>query len=149
MHVYQSTVSAEAPLWMSEIICAPSFNETDPMGVVWHGNYLRFFESAREALFDALNYGYKEMNRTGYIWPVVETKIKYRLPWMLEEKARVIAKIAEYENRLRIKYEIRRERDGKLLTAGETVHMAFDLENKAALLETPEVFRKKLGLLDK
>ena len=86
------------------------------------------------------------MNRTGYIWPVVETKIKYRLPWMLEEKASVIAKITEYENRLRIKYEIRRERDGKLLPVGETVHMAFDLENKSALFETPEVFRKKLGL---
>ena len=47
-----------------ELIINPSFHEVDPMGVVWHGNYLKFFEKAREALFKDLHFGYAEMKQS-------------------------------------------------------------------------------------
>jgi acyl-CoA thioester hydrolase len=41
------------------------FHDTDAMGVVWHGNYFRYFEIAREALLKQFNYGYRQMQASG------------------------------------------------------------------------------------
>lgn len=71
------------------------------------------FESVREALFRAIDYGYQDMTTSGYIWPVVDVKIKYCQPWLLEEKAKVTAEIIEHENRLKIRYCVVRLSDGK------------------------------------
>lgn len=124
----------------------PSFHDVDPMGVVWHGNYLRFFERAREELFRRFDYGYRKMQETGFIWPVVDVEVKYRAPWMVEEPAEVTAGIVEYENRLVIQYEIRNTETGKLMTKGRTVHMAFDLKTKKGLLVCPDILFEKFHL---
>lgn len=130
--------------WTVSSVMAPSFHDTDPMGVVWHGNYLRVFESVREALFRAIDYGYQDMTTSGYIWPVVDVKIKYCQPWLLEEKAKVTAEIIEHENRLKIRYCVVRLSDGKTLTKSEINHMAYDIHKKEALFVSPKIFLEKL-----
>ena len=49
----------------AEVVLTVSFHDCDPMGVVWHGNYFRFFEVAREALLRSINYSYGEMAASG------------------------------------------------------------------------------------
>ena len=89
------------------------FLDVDMMGVVWHGNYFRYFEIAREALLNQFNYGYRQMKASGYLWPVVDTRVKYRHPLTFEQRIRVRAHIEEVENRLRIAYQIFDAQTGK------------------------------------
>ena len=47
------------------------FYDLDPMDVVWHGNYVKYMETARCALLSKIQYDYTEMVKAGYAWPVV------------------------------------------------------------------------------
>ncbi len=129
----------------TEIEITPSFNDTDPMGIVWHGTYIRFFERAREQLFRRFDYGYKAMKESGYAYPVVDLHIKYRRPWHLEEKATVKVTLTEYENRVATEYRVTRF-DGTLLTVATIVQMAVDLKTHEGLLESPTILFEKLGV---
>ncbi len=140
----QEGLNESVSKFSASIECLPSFHDVDAMGVVWHGNYLRYFEKAREELFRRLDYDYREMKLTGYIWPVVDIRVKYRNPWMLEEPAKVTATIIEYENRLKIEYTVVRKKDGVLLTKGFSIHMPLDVEKNVAILESPDILFSKL-----
>ncbi len=94
------------PRFTAEVELTIPFHDIDMMGVVWHGNYFRYFEIAREALLNQFNYGYRQMKASGYLWPVVDTRVKYRDVITFEQRIRVRARIEEFENRLRIGYEI-------------------------------------------
>src|SRR5262249_46894893 len=63
-----------------EIPLSPAFHDLDPMNVVWHGNYVRYFELARCALLQQIDYDYPQMRDFGYAWPVVDMRIKYVRP---------------------------------------------------------------------
>ena len=128
-----------------EIVLTPSFHDVDPMGVVWHGNYLRFFEKAREALFSDLNFGYKEMLASGYSWPIIEVRIKYRRLALLEMPIKISAEIKAYENDLNIEYEARNCENDQLLTWGMTRQMAYDIEKKQGCLVSPQILFDILG----
>lgn len=128
-----------------EIVISPSFHEVDPMGVVWHGNYLSFFEKAREALFADLHFGYKEMMDSGYTWPVIEVQIKYRRPALLQTPIVVSAEIKGYENDLKIEYEVKDLETNKILTQGMTRQMAYDIKKKQGCLVSPAILFKVLG----
>ena len=56
------------------------FGDTDQMGVVYHGNYLRFFEASRAALLRGVGHSQKTLDDWGIALPVVEAHCRYRLP---------------------------------------------------------------------
>src|SRR5690606_8463621 len=118
----------------------------DPMGVIWHGNYFRYMEVAREALLDSLDYGYIRMNESGYVWPIVETQVKYVAPVMFGQKLRVTATLTEYENRLRIEYEIFDAETGERTTRARTTQIAVNRETKEMCFESPAILFEKLGV---
>lgn len=122
----------------------PSFHDCDPMGVVWHGSYIRFFERAREALFKTLDYDYHTMSETGFVWPVVDMRVKYKAPLLIDTEADVSCEIVEYENRLVLKYVVTDE-SGAVLTEALIKHMAYDLAKKESLFVSPRVLFEKLG----
>lgn len=118
------------------------FYDVDPMNVVWHGNYPRFFEAARSALLDLLSYNYPDMEKSGYLWPIVDLHIKYIRPLTLLQKILVEATLVEYENRLIIEYCIRDESTGQLLTKGKSTQVALNAQTHELQFETPEVLRQ-------
>ena len=122
-----------------------SFHDCDPMGVVWHGNYFRYFEVAREALLRSINYSYAEMSASGYVWPVVDTRVKYRLPLRCEEAIRVEASISEYENRLRIDYVIRNAA-GQVTTKAHTLQVAVSASTQEMCFVSPDILLQRLGV---
>nr|WP_314983537.1 thioesterase family protein [uncultured Pantoea sp.] len=129
----------------AEVVLTVSFHDCDPMGVVWHGNYFRFFEVAREALLRSINYSYAEMAASGYVWPVVDTRVKYRQPLRCEETIRVSAQITEYENRLRIDYEVRNAAD-QITTKAHTLQVAVEQESQALCFVSPDILLERLGV---
>jgi acyl-CoA thioester hydrolase len=112
------------------------------MNVVWHGNYFRFFEQARSALLDLLDYNYPQMKDSGYVWPIIDFRIKYIRPLFLLQNVIVEAELVEYENRLKIEYRIFDEASSDLLTKATSIQVAvrdgcqeLEFESPVALLE--------------
>ncbi|NOU41368.1 MAG: acyl-CoA thioesterase [Methylotenera sp.] len=102
------------------------FHDVDAMNVAWHGHYVKYFEIARCALLRLFNYDYPEMKASGYLWPVVECHLKYVRPALYNQQLRVEATLLEYENRIKIGYEIFDAGSGERLTKGHTVQVAID-----------------------
>src|SRR5215475_1777275 len=100
----------------AEAITQAQFYDVDATHVVWHGNYARFLELARCALMEKIGYSYPEMARSGYLWPIVELRIKYVRPVRMAQQIRLSATLLKYENRLRIDYRIVDAANGGLLS---------------------------------
>lgn len=121
------------------------FYDLDPLNIVWHGNYARFFELGRSSLLDRIAYNYKEMRESGHAWPVVDFHVRYYRPFRLNQSVDVTAGIVEWENRLKVNYLITDVDTGQRLTKGHTVHVAVEVSTEEMLWETPPILRKKLA----
>ena len=64
-------------LFESEYELRVSFEDLDLMGIVWHGNYMRYLEQARCDMFSKLKYTYIDMKKDGFAYPVAKMKVKY------------------------------------------------------------------------
>ncbi len=130
--------------WVHELHIAPQFYDCDPMFVVWHGHYLKYFEQARAELLGSLNYGYRQMLESGYLWPIVDLRLKYVRSAKLLQPLTVRAEIVEYEHRLKLDYRITSE--GETLTRGYTVQVAVDAKTQELQYVTPRVLWERLGV---
>lgn len=79
-----------------------------------------------------------------YIWPIVELQVKYVRPVRYAQRIRVEARLAEYENRLKITYICRDEETGGIVTKAHTVQLAVDIKTQELSLESPSVFLNKV-----
>ena len=100
------------------------FHDADPMGVTWHGNYLRYWELARAALLGKIGYGYSQMGESGYLFPIVDVRIKFIKPTTFGQRVRVKASLEEYLNRLKISYLITNPSSGEKISTGFTIQVA-------------------------
>jgi acyl-CoA thioester hydrolase len=102
------------------------YAETDQMGVVYHSNYLIWFEVGRVELMRALGFDYKEMEIKDDTFIVVaDVHCRYLHPARYDELLTVRTRIVEAKNRtLKFGYEIFRQPDNKLLAEGDTLHVA-------------------------
>lgn len=125
------------------------FHDVDPMGIVWHGNYLKYFEVARCELLNTFNFGYLEMAESGYAWPVIDTRIKFVQPVVFDQRIIVTSTLKEWDYRLKIDYVIRDKETAKRLTKGYTIQAALDRETNELCLPTPDILKTKLGNLIK
>jgi len=132
----------------AESLVRVEFFDLDPMEVVWHGNYARYLEIARCELLNRIGYNYPQMAESGYLWPIVDMRIKYVGPARFGQQLRVGATLAEWENRLKIDYRITDAETGAVLTKAHTIQVAVDAVTKELLLECPPVLTDKVrGLL--
>src|SRR3546814_17019556 len=76
------------------------------MEIVWHGHYAKYFEVARCALLEKIEYNYQQMKESGYAWPIIELKTRYIQPATFGQDHIVRARIVECDLRLKIDYLI-------------------------------------------
>lgn len=120
------------------------FYDIDPMEVVWHGNYVRYFEQVRGVLLDKIGYNYPQMAKSGYLWPIVDMRIKFVRPVRYQQRLIVQASIVEYENRLKIAYRCRDFGSGEVLTKAHTIQVAVNAATQELSLESPQVLLEKV-----
>ena len=121
------------------------FHDVDMMTITWHGHYVRYFEIARCALLDKVNFNYLAMAATGYAWPVIDLRVQYVKPARFEDEIQVTAYFIEWENRLKIGYEIFNQH-GEKLTKGYSVQVAVDMKNNEMQFNSPAILLQRLGV---
>ena len=128
----------------AEIILDVPFHDVDAMEVVWHGHYIKYFEAARNELLRKISYDYPDMEASGYLWPVIESKCRHISPAKYTMKMKVTAEISEWENRLLINYLITDSATGKKICKGHTIQVAVNKDNGEMLLASPQVLLDKI-----
>jgi len=136
----------ESRMLETEVIIDVPFHDVDMMGVVWHGHYVRYMEIARCALLDKIDYNYDQMKLSGYVWPVIDMRIRYAHPLHFQQKIIVKVVLAEWENRLKMTYLFEDADTGKRLTKAYSVQVAVDIEKSEMLFASPGIIYQKLGL---
>ncbi|WEH91301.1 acyl-CoA thioesterase [Acinetobacter soli] len=129
----------------AEVIIEVPFHDVDAMNVVWHGYYLKYFEIARCKLLDQFDYNYRQMQASGYLWPVIESHVKYVQGIQFQQKIRVRAILKEWETRLKIEYLIFDNETGQRLTKGYTTQVAVDIQSKAMCFQSPKILFERLN----
>ena len=122
------------------------FHDVDMMEVVWHGHYAKYFEIARCALLDKINYNYTQMRESGYAWPVIDIAVRYIKPAVFNQIIIITATITEWESRFKINYAITDKATGTRLVKGHTVQVAIDMRDRTMCFESPQVLLERLGL---
>jgi len=120
------------------------YQDADPGGIVWHGNYFRYFDMARVALLDQIDYGYRVMEESGYGWPIIDAQVRFVKAVVYDQRIEVEAWLEEFEYRLKIQYEVR-SLDGDCLTKGWTTQVAVDMQTGELLLGSPDILLEKLA----
>jgi acyl-CoA thioester hydrolase len=119
------------------------FQDADPAGVAWHGNYFRYFDTARCALLEKIDYSYRKMAESSYLWPIVDTRVKFIQALQYDQLVQVRAELIEWEYRLKIAYTIHDE-SGKCVTNGYTIQVAVDARTGELSIGSPPALLERL-----
>ena len=126
------------------------FTECDPLGIVWHGNYIQYFEDGREAFGRHHGISYLDQKKYNFSTPIVKSSCEHKLPLRYGDVAQIKTTYVDFAAaKMVFKYEILNP-DGKVVCTGETVQVFVELFGELSL-EIPQFFKDwkiKVGLLD-
>ncbi|WP_046225390.1 acyl-CoA thioesterase [Paenibacillus dauci] len=80
------------------------YQENDPMGVVYHTNYLNWFELGRTEMIRDLGFRYRDMEAAGVLLPLIDASLSYGRPARYDDRVAVYTRIVNF-SKLRIDYE--------------------------------------------
>jgi acyl-CoA thioester hydrolase len=113
------------------------FHDVDPMRIVWHGHYYKYFEVARTKLLRSIGLDAGSVIGEQYKLIVTESRCRYVLPLVYADRFRVNAWFRDTSTRLCIDYEIAKLDSGQRATRGRTVLATLDLGGRL-LMKTPQ-----------
>ena len=121
------------------------YAETDRMGVVYHANYLVWFEIGRTEFCRARGFAYKEMEENDQAFLVVaESYCRYKAAASYDDLLIIRTHVTELRRRsVRFGYEIIRAADGLIIAEGETGHVVTDPTGR--VISMPESYRLALS----
>ena len=126
------------------------FNEVDSMGVVWHGNYIKYFEDGREDFGNKFCINYLDFRNRGILVPIVKIVCDYKRPLKYGETALVETKFVNCEAaKIQYEYTISNHKTHEIVATGSSVQVFLNL-NRELLLDFPPFFldwKKRNGLL--
>ena len=107
------------------------YAETDQMGVVYHANYLVWFEVGRVEFIRQLGLDYKSMEQDGALIAVAEVTARYKAPARYDDELIVRTSLAGVRGPIvRFRYAVVRAADEMILCEGETVHFVVGRDMK-------------------
>lgn len=125
------------------------FNETDPLGIVWHGNYLIYFEEGREAFGREFNLTYLDIEQEGYVVPIVKSECEHKISLKYGEYATIeTTLIPTPAAKMIFTYKIFNE-NNQVVCIGQTTQV-FVEKNGTLSLNNPDFYEKwkqKMGII--
>lgn len=124
------------------------YADTDAMGIVYHTNYIKWFEIGRTELLRDAGLVYAQIEAQGYNLPLTEVYCHYLSPARYDQII-VIETEIEYTRRASIKfnYIIRDEETDKILVEGYTIHACTN--NNGKVVRIPPLLLQKLQEISK
>jgi len=122
------------------------YAETDQMGVVYHSNYVQYFEVGRAEFIRSLGFTYKDLEHSGIIMPIVEIHCKYLRPAIYDDLLTIKTTLNELPKHHKIEFhqEVYNEQE-KLLTVGKVVLYFIDAKTREKTT-LPQEWREKLAI---
>ncbi len=135
---------SKQPVISASVDIKVPFHDVDMMNVVWHGHYVRYIEIARCALLDKIDYNYSQMRDSGYAWPVVDLHVRYPGPARFGDTIKVTAILVEWQDQLKIRYEIHDE-NGKRITRASSTQVAVEMPANTMCFESPQILLDRVA----
>ncbi|MBW1898388.1 MAG: acyl-CoA thioesterase [Deltaproteobacteria bacterium] len=103
------------------------YADTDRSQIVYHANYLRYFELGRASLMRDTAYPYKEVEENGFIYPIIEIGIQYYTPLYYDDPMIIYTRPSDLERvKLKFDYTITHGETGEIVCIGFTRHCAIN-----------------------
>ena len=126
------------------------FSDTDALGIVWHGNFIKYFEDGREAFSAQYGLNYLAMYNEGFATPIVKTLCEHKKPLRYSDVAIIETEFIESPAaKLHFRYKLFIKSSNELSAIGETIQV-FLTRNGDLYLNNPpyfEAWKKKQGFL--
>ncbi len=127
------------------------FGEVDSMGIVWHGNYVKYIEEGRESFGRKYGISYLDIYANNVMSPVVNMNIDFKKQVQYGD---ILVIETEFVNQVAAKfifnYKIFRKSDNELVATAQSTQVFIDL-NKEMILYPPDFvleWKKKVGLTE-
>src|SRR5271168_2683198 len=113
----------------SRVSVTVRYAETDMMGIVYHANYLPWFEVGRTTLLKELGVPYRRLEEEGFRLPVLEISAKYLRPALYDDTLDIVTTLTERPAvRIQLEYEV--HRGAELLATGSSLHAFVDKQGR-------------------
>ncbi|HEY0047472.1 MAG TPA: acyl-CoA thioesterase [Flavobacterium sp.] len=126
------------------------FNETDPLGIVWHGYYITYFEDGREAFGRKHGISYLHVKDSGFTTPIVKSVCEHKLSLRYGDIARIETSIVDTPAaKMIFRYKIFDSMENVVCT-GETIQVFLD-NNQELMITNPPFYvewKQKVGLAE-
>ena len=125
------------------------FNETDPLGIVWHGYYITYFEDGREAFGRNHGISYLDVFDSGFTTPIVKSSCEHKLSLRYGDIVRIETTIVDSPAaKMIFRYKIY-DSNNEIACTGETIQVFLDKKGELQLTNPPffEDWKRKVGLL--
>lgn len=132
-------------LYKSEYEIKVSFEDLDPMNVVWHGNYMRYLEQARCDMLDKLHYTYMDMKADGYAYPIAKMKVKYIKPAEFGDVLNIISEVVSVEPSLDIKYTIFNKNTNDKIFEATSIQIGVNINTRESVYVPPKRLREAIN----
>lgn len=99
----------------------PRYAETDQMGIIYHANYINWFEVARTKLMQHIGFPYDKLEASGLLFPILRVEVRYKKPAVYGRAVNIDLFLERYTSvRICYRYEVRDEETQELLVEGFT-----------------------------
>ena len=116
------------------------YADTDRSEIVYHANYLRYFEFGRTSLMRDVAYSYKEIEASGYVYPIIDMGITFYQPLFYDDLMHIHTRPSHLERvRLQFDYIITHAEKGNIICKGFTKHCALNLSGKPVAVDQKTV----------
>jgi len=128
------------------------YQETDQMGIVYHTNYMVWFEVGRTEFIRKHGYTYKDLEQQGLLLPVVDLHAKFIAPARYDERIAVRTWLEDFSGgKVVFGYEIVNQEKGTRLVTGTTSHLWVNKEMKRVNIKRayPEFYELLMGIYNR
>ncbi len=117
------------------------FNECDPLNIVWHGNYVKYFEDGREDFGRAYHFSYLELYaKNGVSVPLIHLEMDYKKSVSFGEMITVETTfVDDPAAKIVFQYKIFNSKN-ELVCTGKTIQVFLEMEKKELLITMPAFF---------
>ncbi len=122
-----------------EVNLSVPFHDLDPLRMVWHGNYFKYFDIARFKLFNEAGVDLQEyFKKTNFLFPIIKTSTKYIFSLKYNDEFVCKASVADARMKIVIDFEIRLAENGMVCARGRSDQVAVKAPEMEMMLKIPD-----------